>query len=152
MLAPIQHAALATTQVALENYDDTNYGYLRVVATATRLREYHSASDRLNTKAPNDDVRSTWPIAKWLISLHRTSDIPWRRKRHAHACAPNPHGNPVRRSDLASGHSMNQFRWPPCSRCVVQKCRSTARDALATTAYGCAQLKLVARFTLPLPT
>ncbi|MFL6643994.1 MAG: metallophosphoesterase, partial [Paraburkholderia fungorum] len=38
-------------------YDDTNYGYLRIVVTAAQLRiEYHSASDGLNTKAPNDYV------------------------------------------------------------------------------------------------
>jgi hypothetical protein len=41
----------------LENYDDSNYGYMRVVVTAAQLRiEYHSASDGLNTKAPNDYV------------------------------------------------------------------------------------------------
>ncbi|HZZ06281.1 metallophosphoesterase family protein [Paraburkholderia sp.] len=53
----MQTASATTDQVVLENYDDTNYGYLRVVVTATQLRiEYHSASDGLNTKAPNDYV------------------------------------------------------------------------------------------------
>jgi hypothetical protein len=34
-----------------------NYGYLRVVATATQLRiEYHAASDGPGSKAPDDYV------------------------------------------------------------------------------------------------
>ncbi|RKE38185.1 3',5'-cyclic AMP phosphodiesterase CpdA [Paraburkholderia sp. BL23I1N1] len=53
----IQAASATADQVVLENYDDTNYGYLRIVVTAAQLRiEYHSASDGLNTKAPNDYV------------------------------------------------------------------------------------------------
>ncbi|CAE6758053.1 metallophosphoesterase family protein [Paraburkholderia haematera] len=53
----MQAASATADQVVLENYDDTNYGYLRVVVTASQLRiEYHSASDGLNTKAPNDYV------------------------------------------------------------------------------------------------
>jgi hypothetical protein len=53
----LQAASSTTDQVVLENYDDSNYGYLRVVVTASQLRiEYHSASDGLNTKAPNDYV------------------------------------------------------------------------------------------------
>jgi hypothetical protein len=43
--------------VILENYDDRNYGYLRVVVTKTQLRvEYHPASDGPATKAPDDSV------------------------------------------------------------------------------------------------
>lgn len=41
----IQSAGNDTDQVVFESYDDLNYGYLRVVATATQLRiEYHAAS------------------------------------------------------------------------------------------------------------
>jgi hypothetical protein len=41
----------------LENYDDQDYGYLRVVATAKQLRiEYHPASDGENAKTPDDFV------------------------------------------------------------------------------------------------
>jgi len=44
-------------QVTFENYDDRNYGYLRVVATSEQLRiEYHAASDGPNVKAPDDSV------------------------------------------------------------------------------------------------
>ncbi|MGH8780460.1 metallophosphoesterase family protein [Paraburkholderia sp.] len=53
----IQAASGSKDQVVLENYDDTNYGYLRIAATASQLRiEYHSATDGASTKAPNDYV------------------------------------------------------------------------------------------------
>jgi hypothetical protein len=43
--------------VTLENYDDQDYGYLRVVVTATQLRiEYQPASDGTNAKTPDDFV------------------------------------------------------------------------------------------------
>jgi hypothetical protein len=43
--------------LTLENYDDTNYGYLRVVVDSDNLRiEYHPASDGAGTKTPNDTV------------------------------------------------------------------------------------------------
>ena len=41
----------------LENYDDEDFGYLRVVVTATQLRiEYHPASDGTGAKTPDDFV------------------------------------------------------------------------------------------------
>jgi hypothetical protein len=44
-------------KVTLENYDDQNYGYLRVVVTASQLRiEYHPASDGDAAKTPDDFV------------------------------------------------------------------------------------------------
>ena len=44
-------------KVTLENYDDQDYGYLRVVVTATQLRiEYHPASDGGAAKTPDDFV------------------------------------------------------------------------------------------------
>ena len=44
-------------KVMLENYDDQDYGYLRVVASAAQLRiEYHPASDGLDAKTPDDNV------------------------------------------------------------------------------------------------
>ena len=39
----------------LENYDDQDYGYLRVVVTRKQLRlEYHPASDTDAAKTPDD--------------------------------------------------------------------------------------------------
>ena len=53
----IQPAKGSTDQLVLENYDDKNYGYLRIVVTAEQLRiEYHPASDGPATKAPDDFV------------------------------------------------------------------------------------------------
>ena len=53
----IQAAKGSTDQLVLENYDDKNYGYLRIVVTAEQLRiEYHPASDGPSTKAPDDFV------------------------------------------------------------------------------------------------
>jgi hypothetical protein len=53
----IQKAQGNTDQVVFENYDDLNYGYLRVVVTAAQLRiEYHAASDGPDVKAPDDSV------------------------------------------------------------------------------------------------
>jgi Calcineurin-like phosphoesterase len=44
-------------RVILENYDDQDYGYLRIIVSATQLRiEYHPASDGPNAKTPDDFV------------------------------------------------------------------------------------------------
>lgn len=43
--------------VTFENYDDTNYGYLRIVVSPRQLRiEYHPASDGVRSKTPDDSV------------------------------------------------------------------------------------------------
>ena len=42
-------------KVTLENYDDQDYGYLRIIVTAAQLRiEYHPASDGDAAKTPDD--------------------------------------------------------------------------------------------------
>ncbi|HUN39403.1 MAG TPA: metallophosphoesterase [Acetobacteraceae bacterium] len=44
-------------KVTLENYDDQDYGYLRLVVTASQLRiEYHPSSDGDSAKTPDDFV------------------------------------------------------------------------------------------------
>ena len=46
-----------TPGVTLENYDDKDYGYLRVIVDQQQLRiEYHPASDTGEVKTPNDAV------------------------------------------------------------------------------------------------
>ncbi len=46
-----------TDKVTLENYDDQDYGYLRILVTTTQLRiEYHPASDGDAAKTPDDFV------------------------------------------------------------------------------------------------
>jgi hypothetical protein len=53
----IQAASRGADQVVLENYDDQDYGYLRIAATAAQLRiEYHPASDGGAAKTPEDFV------------------------------------------------------------------------------------------------
>ena len=53
----IQKSSAGTDLVVLENYDDQNYGYLRIIATKKQLRiEYHPARDGATTKAPDDSV------------------------------------------------------------------------------------------------
>ncbi len=43
--------------ITFENYDDTNYGYLRILVDPTQLRiEYHPASDGGQTKTPDDSA------------------------------------------------------------------------------------------------
>ncbi|MDQ2801305.1 MAG: metallophosphoesterase [Pseudomonadota bacterium] len=55
--ALIQQAAGSVDQVVLENYDDQNYGYLRLIADARQLRiEYHPASDGIRAKTPDDFI------------------------------------------------------------------------------------------------
>jgi len=44
-------------KVTLENYDDEDYGYLRIIASVNQLRiEYHPASDGAGAKTPDDIV------------------------------------------------------------------------------------------------
>lgn len=46
-----------TDHIVFENYDDQDYGYMRVVANAEQLRlEYHPASDGSAAKTPDDSV------------------------------------------------------------------------------------------------
>jgi hypothetical protein len=43
--------------LTLESYDDTDYGYLRIIVDATSLKiEFHPASDGAGTKSPDDVV------------------------------------------------------------------------------------------------
>jgi hypothetical protein len=60
--------------VTFENYDDTNYGYLRIIADARQLRvEYHPASDGTGVKTPDDSV--TVDIASRTQTLYRPNDL-----------------------------------------------------------------------------
>jgi hypothetical protein len=53
----IQAAQGNLDQVVLENYDDQDYGYMRIVVTPAQLRiEFHPASDGAHTKTPDDAV------------------------------------------------------------------------------------------------
>lgn len=54
---PIFEQPEAKDSVTFESYDDTDYGYLRVLVDPTQLRiEFHPASDGGGTKTPDDSV------------------------------------------------------------------------------------------------
>jgi Calcineurin-like phosphoesterase len=54
---PIRTPFPIDNTLTLNSYDDTNFGYLRVVVNAQTMRiEYHPASDGSTTKTPNDQV------------------------------------------------------------------------------------------------
>jgi len=100
----IQKAGDKTDLVVLENYDDQNYGYLRVVVTKTQLRiEYHPASDGTWTKAPDDSV--TVDLA--------TGRIPRRESQGSLGDAPPP----PRTSWVTLAHS-DSFREMPVALAV----------------------------------
>jgi len=53
----IEGSLASGESVVLESYDDQDYGYLRIIATATQLRiEYHPASDGDGAKTPDDSA------------------------------------------------------------------------------------------------
>ncbi|PLZ01408.1 metallophosphoesterase [Burkholderia sp. WAC0059] len=53
----IQAASGNADEITLENYDDQNFGYLRIIVNDRQLRiEYHPAIDGSQTKAPDDSV------------------------------------------------------------------------------------------------
>jgi len=57
--APAAQPALSTggSSVTLENYDDQDFGYLRIIVNTEQLRiEYHPASDGAEAKTPDDVV------------------------------------------------------------------------------------------------
>jgi hypothetical protein len=55
-------------QVTLENYDDEDYGYLRIIVSATLLRiEYHPASDGSGAKTPDDIVTVDLATRKFIV-------------------------------------------------------------------------------------
>jgi hypothetical protein len=56
---PAIQTALSDGQdkVVFENYDDTDYGYLRLIVNSSQLRiEYHPASDGDSAKTPDDSI------------------------------------------------------------------------------------------------
>ena len=60
--------------VTFENYDDQNYGYLRVIVDPGQLRiEYHPASDGASAKTPDDSV--TIDLAARKRTQYRANDM-----------------------------------------------------------------------------
>ena len=54
---PFARPLVVDDTLTLENYDDIDYGYLRIIVNATTLKvEYHAASDGTAVKSPTDLV------------------------------------------------------------------------------------------------
>jgi hypothetical protein len=70
----LQQASASDDAVTLENYDDTDYGYLRILVDARQLRiEYHPASDGAVAKTPDDSV--TIDIATRKQTIYTPNDL-----------------------------------------------------------------------------
>ena len=64
-------------RVALESYDDQDYGYLRILVNSKQLRiEYHPASDGAGAKTPDDSVTVDLESRK---VVHFQSQIPQQK-------------------------------------------------------------------------
>ena len=60
--------------VTFESYDDTNYGYLRIIVDTQQLRiEYHPASDGVAAKTPDDSV--TIDLATRKQTVYAANDL-----------------------------------------------------------------------------
>ena len=87
----IQEAAAGSDLVVLENYDDQNYGYLRIVATNSQLRiEYHPAADGGRTKTPDDAVTVDLSTRKLTHYLPKDSNATAERKAVRKLAADSP--------------------------------------------------------------
>jgi hypothetical protein len=89
--------------VTLENYDDTDYGYLRITVDPHQLRiEYHPASDADQSKTPDDSV--TIDLASRKRTTYTPNDMGFPaqaeaiRQLHAQQSgAPSPAAHPASR-------------------------------------------------------
>jgi hypothetical protein len=70
----LQVKAPGQDEVTFESYDDTNYGYLRLVVDPQQLRiEYHPASDTVDVKTPDDSV--TVDLRSHKRTLYRPNNL-----------------------------------------------------------------------------
>ena len=70
----VQAASATADEVVFENYDDTDFGYLRIIVTGTQLRvEYHPASDGAAAKTPDDSV--TVDLKSRTLTQFTASDL-----------------------------------------------------------------------------
>ncbi|HUO94094.1 MAG TPA: metallophosphoesterase [Rhizomicrobium sp.] len=70
----LQPASATDDAVTFENYDDIDYGYLRVIVDPKQLRiEYHPASDGAAAKAPDDSL--TIDLASRKRTIYAANDL-----------------------------------------------------------------------------
>jgi len=94
-------------QVTFENYDDIDYGYLRLIVDPKQVRiEYHPASDSINAKTPDDSV--TIDIASRKQAIYTPNDLgfPERAKaiRGLYAAQSNRRGQGSTRRHTRATH------------------------------------------------
>ncbi len=92
-------AATATDDaVTFENYDDTGYGYLRLIVTGKQLRiEYHPASDGAGAKTPDDTV--TIDLSTRRQTVYTPNDLGMPAKaREIHGLLETGSRRPARKS------------------------------------------------------
>jgi hypothetical protein len=83
--------------VTFENYDDTDYGYLRIIVSALQLRiEYHPASDSVGAKTPDDSVTIDLKTRQQAVYLPNDLGLPAiARATHSQLKADTRHSHPA---------------------------------------------------------
>jgi hypothetical protein len=90
----LQSATATDDAVTFENYDDTDYGYLRVIVTAGQLRiEYHPASDGVVAKTPDDSVTIDLATRKRTVYIANDLGLPASAKSTRSLFAAQTLGN-----------------------------------------------------------
>jgi hypothetical protein len=70
----LQLKTASDDEVTFNSYDDTDYGYLRVIVDPKQLRiEFHPASDTVHSKTPDDSV--TIDIASRKQTIYTPNDL-----------------------------------------------------------------------------
>jgi hypothetical protein len=99
-----QSATATDDAVTFENYDDTDYGYLRVIVNAAQLRvEYHPASDGAGVKTPDDSVTIELRTRKQAVFVPADLGMPARAREihgllEAEGAGGTAHGTLSKRS------------------------------------------------------
>jgi hypothetical protein len=104
----LQKKTAQDDEVTFENYDDVNFGYLRVIVNAQQLRiEYHPASDGVGVKTPDDSV---------------TIDLATRKRT---TFVPSDLGYPMRAQAVTAAYTMQAtaraLKAPPVNAAPVRK-------------------------------
>ena len=93
--------------VTFENYDDVDYGYLRIVVNAAQLRiEYHPASDGGGAKTPDDSVTIDLKARRQTVYTPNDLGTPARARevrRMLNSAASNSSASPPRKGSRTGG-------------------------------------------------
>jgi len=105
----IKAQGAADDPVTFENYDDVDYGYLRVIVDPKQLRiEYHPASDGTQAKTPDDSV--TIDLASRKQVVYTPNDLGYQAQakevRSLYAAQSNRRGRaPTKRRRVGTAKS-----------------------------------------------